>query len=127
MTADHKKKLTAGFRIKVALLAVLVAYPLSFGPACWITSRADGRSGLLPVVYWPILKWMSWQEVPDLASRWPEGDDWEMGSHSASLRHSLFSWYAEVGAKTGAHWVYTVRYEKSRGQPAHITREEWRW
>jgi hypothetical protein len=124
---DDRKKSTAGFRIKGALLAVLAAYPLSFGPACWITSRADRGSGLLPIVYWPILKSMSWQEGHDHASRPPEGDNWENGSNSASLRHSLFSWYAEVGAKEGAHWLYTVRYEKSPGQAAHITREEWRW
>ena len=92
---DDRKKSTAGFRIKVSLLAVLAAYPLSFGPACWITSRADRGLGLLPIVYWPILKSMSWQEAHDLASRPPEGDNWEKGASSASLRHSLFSsWYA---------------------------------
>jgi hypothetical protein len=38
MTPDHKKP-TAGFWITVALVAVLVGYPLSFGPACWLTRR----------------------------------------------------------------------------------------
>jgi len=127
MTDNKKKKPTAGFRINICLFAVLAAYPLSFGPACWIASRTDRRASLLPVVYWPILKWMCWSEVHDLASRPPGGDNWEKGSNSTLLRHNLFSWYAEVGAREGARWLHTVRYEKSRGEPACITREEWRW
>jgi hypothetical protein len=34
-----RKKPTAGFWITVALVAALVGYPLSFGPACWLGSR----------------------------------------------------------------------------------------
>ena len=41
MTADPKKKPTAGFWITVILLVVLVAYPLSFGPACWLASHCS--------------------------------------------------------------------------------------
>ena len=41
MTDDQKKKPSAGFWVTVALVVVLVAYPLSFGPACWITSRTN--------------------------------------------------------------------------------------
>ena len=36
MTADQKTKPTAGFWITVAVAVVLVAYPLSFGPARWL-------------------------------------------------------------------------------------------
>jgi hypothetical protein len=41
------RKPTAGFWMTVALVAVVVGYPLSFGPACWINERtgrgyADG-------------------------------------------------------------------------------------
>ena len=38
MTSDRKKP-TAGFWITVALVAALVGYPLSFGPACWAESQ----------------------------------------------------------------------------------------
>jgi hypothetical protein len=38
MTSDHKKP-TAGFWITVALVAVL-AYPISFGPACRLLPRS---------------------------------------------------------------------------------------
>src|SRR4029077_3154179 len=32
---------TSGFWLAVALVAVLVGYPLSFGPACWWISRRE--------------------------------------------------------------------------------------
>ena len=38
-----RKKPSAAFWITVALVAVLVGYPLSFGPACWLADR-----GLIP-------------------------------------------------------------------------------
>ncbi len=40
MTTDHKHP-TAAFWLTVALVVVLVGYPLSFGPACWISSYVD--------------------------------------------------------------------------------------
>jgi hypothetical protein len=48
MTPDRKKP-SAGFWITVALVAVLVGYPLSWGPAVWLV-----RKGALPrrAVYW---------------------------------------------------------------------------
>jgi hypothetical protein len=38
MTTDRKKPGVA-FWATVALVVVLVVYPLSFGPACWLDSR----------------------------------------------------------------------------------------
>ena len=38
MTTDRKHP-SAAFWITVALVVVLVGYPLSFGPACWATSK----------------------------------------------------------------------------------------
>ena len=38
-----RKKPSATFWISVALIAALVGYPLSFGPACWLADR-----GLIP-------------------------------------------------------------------------------
>ncbi len=40
MTSSRKKP-TAGFWITVALVAVLVGYPLSFGPACWWFAESE--------------------------------------------------------------------------------------
>jgi hypothetical protein len=38
MTSDHKK-LGVAFWGTVGLVVVLVGYPLSFGPACWLSIR----------------------------------------------------------------------------------------
>ena len=55
MTA--RKKPTAGFWITVALVAVLVGYPLSFGPACWLEERGttpDWCVTSFEVIYSPL-------------------------------------------------------------------------
>jgi hypothetical protein len=109
------------------VIGLPVLYVASLRPACWITSRADCGESLLPVVYWPILKLMSWKEVHDLASRPPEGGFWDHASDGTLLRDGLFCWYAEVAAREGAHWFYTVSYERNRAEPACRTHEEWRW
>jgi hypothetical protein len=41
-TVPGERRPTAGFWIAVVVLTVLVGYPLSFGPACWISSRQSG-------------------------------------------------------------------------------------
>ena len=41
MTDDQKKNPGLPFYATVVVLVGLVLYPLSFGPACWITSRTD--------------------------------------------------------------------------------------
>jgi hypothetical protein len=127
MTDEQKKKPTAGFWIAVALLVALVAYPISFGPACWITSRADRGQNLLPVMYWPILKLLCCNEVHDLAARHPQNGEREKGVDGFSLKRGPLWWYAEVGPSEGAHWFYSVGYEKIPGEAVHIKSEEWEW
>ena len=55
------------FWISVVLIAVIVGYPLSFGPACWVASRGDYDAGptidLLVSVYYPIVR--LWCDGPD--------------------------------------------------------------
>jgi hypothetical protein len=54
MTSDRKKP-SAGFWIAVTLVAVLVGYPLSFGPACWISSRSGIGVSVVNSAYPPML------------------------------------------------------------------------
>jgi len=77
MTSPRKP--TAGFWITVALVAVLVGYPLSFGPACWITSwcNLDGRWILVmyrPVIWLaetaPVLDYFAWYSLAGAADGW---------------------------------------------------------
>jgi hypothetical protein len=49
-----RKRPTVGFWITVALVAVLVGYPLSFGPACWLTDRDYLPERLFKEIYRPM-------------------------------------------------------------------------
>jgi hypothetical protein len=53
MTSSHKKPGVA-FWATVVVVCLLIAYPLSFGPACWIATRGDSEFGELPSIYTPI-------------------------------------------------------------------------
>jgi hypothetical protein len=78
------RKPSAGFWIAVALVAVLVGYPLSFGPACWISSRMNGgRSELVSRLYGPVIP--ACRCFPKVVVR--------------SVR-----WYSEVGAAPFWKW-----------------------
>jgi hypothetical protein len=52
-----RKKTTAGFWITVALVVVLMGYPLSFGPVWWLADRGflPRYGALLP--YRPLLRY----------------------------------------------------------------------
>jgi hypothetical protein len=39
-------------------LAVLLAYPLSFGPACWIADRTNAKTGTISAAYFPMI-WLA--------------------------------------------------------------------
>jgi hypothetical protein len=52
MTSPRKP--TAGFWITVALVAVLVGYPLSVGPACWISYWTGFGGKAIAIAYGPI-------------------------------------------------------------------------
>jgi hypothetical protein len=79
----------AGFWITVARVAVLVGYPLSFGPACSITSRAGIMAPRrLPTVYRPLI----WGLSPYATVR-NGGLEMNHGPIGSALR-----WYARLGA-----------------------------
>jgi hypothetical protein len=70
------------FWIVGALLPVL--YVASFGPACWISSRAKyGNLTVLPAVYLPLLEVM-WSDMRIFGA---------------------FHWYADLGAASGWGWI----------------------
>ena len=78
---------SAAFWATVGLVVALVAYPLSFGPACWIASRANVGASAIPVVYRPLTRAMS-----------------PTDGHAFTR---LSEWYAEIGAADGWGWVST--------------------
>jgi hypothetical protein len=50
-----QKKPGAAFWATVALVVVVVGYPLSFGPACWITSRTGYGVASIDSIYQPLM------------------------------------------------------------------------
>jgi hypothetical protein len=56
MTDRAHKKPGVAFWATVLVVVALVAYPLSFGPACWVTSRQDSPYPVLNGMYGPLCK-----------------------------------------------------------------------
>jgi len=106
MTSDRKRP-TDGFWIAVALVAVLVGYPLSFGPACWIHSRTKVAGRAIWVAYYPV----AW---------------------AANQNHAIddgFLWYARIGAAESRNPVFGKRelYWESAWQTLVRCRNRHRW
>jgi len=71
MTSDRKKPGVA-FWATVAVIVELVGNPLSFIPACWVSSRVQPSGTCLSAMYRPII--LAWRNSPpcaeDLVARW---------------------------------------------------------
>ncbi len=50
-----RKKPSAALWITVALVVALMAYPLSFGPACWIASHCGQNQLIFESAYIPLI------------------------------------------------------------------------
>src|SRR5262245_45494980 len=61
MTSDRKKPGVA-FWATVMMVVGLVGYPLSIGPAFWITSRTGFGGDAVSVLYQPLLL-LSWDDL----------------------------------------------------------------
>ena len=86
-----RRHTAAGFWITVALVAVLVGYPLSFGPACWINHATGLGSSAIPVVYRPIVRFA--------------GPQWGYPSICRTQWNPIIVWYARLGI-VGDDWPY---------------------
>ena len=88
ITDEQKKKPNAGLWITVVLIVVLVGYPLSFGPACWISSRIGMGASLIPTVYEPVVATFGDPQAnePGAIGEW-------------------LMWYSMVGAQNGWIWM----------------------
>jgi hypothetical protein len=61
MSSDRKKP-GAVFWATMVVVAGLVMYPLSFVPACWVSSRVQPSGTCLSAVYRPII--LAWRNSP---------------------------------------------------------------
>ena len=68
------------------VVVVMLLYPISFGPACWISSRlddGDGQSDVIPIAYMPMT--------------------WAM-SASVGIAGTL-EWYSRLGSQGNWQWI----------------------
>jgi len=56
-----RKTTGAGFWATVVMLVGLVAYPLSFGPACWLTERNPMTLNRVAPRFYSPIGWLCWQ------------------------------------------------------------------
>ena len=77
--------------------SALVLYPLSFGPACWISSQVGVGANVLPTVYRPLLGVMSRDKLRRI--RIEETDPYQSSLSSSPLEDGLLAWYAALWAE----------------------------
>jgi len=75
-----RKKPGVALWASVALVVVLVGYPLSFGPVCWMNSRNGFGDRLLRGFFHPILR---------------------LGSDTKNQSTAIVLWFAGLGATDG--------------------------
>jgi hypothetical protein len=63
-----ERKPRTWFWTTIVALAIVVAYPLSFGSACWATSRLNLNANWVNVPYQPIIR--VWARSPEPLRRW---------------------------------------------------------
>jgi hypothetical protein len=98
MTSDRKHP-SAALGITVALVVVLVGYPLSMGPACWISSRLNAGARAVTFAYEPI-NWIrdrSPVSIADALDRYSQ-----LGAAEGWCWRTHFS--EEGFLEPGSHW-----------------------
>ncbi len=116
-SADHKKPGIA-FWMTVALFLAL-AFPLSFGPVCWITSRTGGN-GIVPFLYRPIIAAI---HVSDETPLMP-------GIHGGRMFQypkGLICGYATIGAAPGWALRCSANWEPASTGHEFKRTTDWTW
>ena len=101
--SEQRKKPGGAFWATVLVVGLPLLYVVSFGPACWITSRLDRGADLLPVIYRPFT--------------------WGMSPQTDTTIDRAIMRYAEVGA--AENWVWGAVWEVSETPGSEHVRWEW--
>jgi len=86
---EHSQKAGVGFWCTIIVVALLM-YPISFGPACWITSGIELGSTAIPTIYRPVTR----------------------AAESSPAIQNMLQWYARLFARDD--W-WLLRNEKRWG------------
>ena len=84
--SEDRKKPGVAFWATVVVVVALVGYPLSFGPACWITSRMNFGAEAVQTVYRPMTLVMS----------------------RSATASEVLRWYARLAAPRGWMWIERI-------------------
>lgn len=121
--SEDRKKPGMAFWATVAAV-VLLAYPISFGPACWIASRTGIGVQALPTIYRPVITRMNGAgsvETNRIFAFTPPRNTLQFYPSDA------ISSYAKLFAADG--WCWRL-YSESVDQPdiaVSLTNGQWEW
>jgi hypothetical protein len=87
-----RKKPGVAFWATVVVVVVLVAYPLSFGPACWLAGTNGTAMDVIPNLYYPIL-WLAEVTRTEISP----------GVSEQSTADDCIEWYATLGRRDGLY------------------------
>jgi hypothetical protein len=80
---EERKRASAAFWATVALVVLLVGYPLSIGPACWVSSHLGCGSSAASLIYGPAIR---------------------ACGHGPNFVAKSVAWYSVAGAAEGWNW-----------------------
>jgi hypothetical protein len=89
-----RKKPGIVFWATVVAVSALFAYPLSFGPACWISSRLNAGTQAVTVVYRPV----TWCLREDYAATLDSAVRWYAGLGAAN---EDWGWWGKAACENG--------------------------
>jgi hypothetical protein len=118
-----RKKPGMAFWATVAVVAVL-AYPLSFGPVCWITSRTGVSSIAIPTIYRPMIAAMAGPEYPE-ARRMMAG--LHGGRVYAYPPEGMLEAYSRLFSADGWRWRTWADFDWRHGRMEQLTEDVWEW
>jgi hypothetical protein len=95
MTDESKKRPGTAFWATVTV-AVILAYAVGLGPACWLSSRSETGAGLVSAIYHPVVQATSSGHCP------------------IAIREGFRS-YSELGAAPCWHWTIDLQRLDDRG------------
>jgi hypothetical protein len=113
-------------------LVLVLAYPLSFGPACWLISHVGRGAGFLPTLYWPIVMTMRLGE--EKAERWTCGAFAFWEGRPERVRNTptgSLARLARFGAAPSWRWryeaLYTIDSSRRGDMRIRLGDQAWEW